>query len=162
MGAGKPLAIVGGILGILSIVLFYLFPGLFSLWRIWGGGDAIYIGGFGSGAGMIMGSDFGPESADDILLLLVGVLLVAGGAVAFIAALVEVKFLGILGGLLMLAGPIILSLQLFLELGYFEGLGLGDSLFFGSLAGARWGIWISFFMGAAGGILGIIGGATLD
>ena len=162
MGSGRVIAIIGGVLGILSIVLFYVFPGLFSLWRIYGGGNSVNIGGFGAGAGTIMGIDFGPESADDIILLLIGVLLVAGGAIAIVGGIVEVKFVGIIGGLIILAGPILLSVELLLELGFFEGYAPGDNLFFGSTAGANWGIWISFFMGVGGGILGVVGGALSD
>ena len=163
MGAGRIIAIIGGVLGILSIALFYVFPGLFSLWRIYGGGDSINIGGFGSIAGTILGVDYGPESADDIILLLIGVLLVAGGVVAIVGGAVEVKFVGIIGGLIMLAGPIILSVELLLEIGFFEGFAPpGESLLFGSIGGVNWGIWISFFMGVGGGILGLVGGALSD
>ena len=34
MGAGKILAIIGAILGIMSVTLYYILPELFYLWRI--------------------------------------------------------------------------------------------------------------------------------
>lgn len=162
MGSGKVIAIIGGVLGILSIALFYVFPNLFSLWRIYGGGDSINIGGFGSVAGTILGIDYGPESAEDMILLLIGVLLVAGGVLAIVGGIVDVKIVGILGGVIMLAGPIILAVELVLKIEFFEGMAPGETLFFGSIGGVNWGIWISFFMGVGGGVLGLVGGALSD
>jgi hypothetical protein len=161
MGAGKLIAIIGGILGILSIVLFYVLPDFFCLWRIYGGGDSINIGGFGAGAGTIMGIDFGPEDAEDTLLVIIGVLLVAGGAIAIIGGLIENKMIGVLGGIIMLAGPILLSVELLLKTGFWDGF-TQDNLFLGSAGGANWGVWIGFFMGIGGGVLGLVGGASLD
>jgi hypothetical protein len=161
MGAGKLIAIIGGILGILSIVLYYVLPDIFSLWRVVAGSaNFVYIGGFGIRAGEITSFPFGPEYADDIFLVIVAVLLVAGGAVAIVGGLMENKGIGALGGIIMLAGPILLVVELLLELGFWEGF--PEFALWGSQAGADWGVWIGFFMGVGGGILGLIGGASLE
>ena len=117
MGAGKIIAIIGGILGILSVALFYVFPEIFSFWQLSGGGAGMYLGGFAywSDAG-----DF--AYTEDILLLIIFILIVAGGVIAIIGGLAENKVAGALGGLLMLIGPIILIIALAIELGDFSDL----------------------------------------
>ena len=56
-------------------------------------------------------------------------------------------------------------LALFLGLGIFEGLATtlpsGTTILFGSEAGVDWGILISTYLALGGGVLGVIGGATL-
>ncbi|TKJ16898.1 MAG: hypothetical protein CEE43_19160 [Promethearchaeota archaeon Loki_b32] len=164
MGAGKIIAIIGGILGILTIGLYFVLPEIFCLWRLDGAPVlSIFLGGFGSSTGELMGVAYGPEYAEDIFLLIVGVLIVAGGALAIIGGLAGNKIIGILGGVLMIAGPIILTIALFAELGDFEDIALllgGESLFWGSEPGVDWGLWIGFFLAIGGGVLGVIGGAT--
>jgi len=167
MGAGKILAIIGGILGILSVGLFYILPDLFCVWRIDGGAAfSVYLGGFGFTSGSIMGVDIPPEYGEDIFMLIVAVLIVAGSALALIGGLAGNKAVGILGGIILLAGPILLVVALLLELGDFADAALiidalgGDTLLFGSGSGADWGLWISSFLALGGGVLGVIGGAT--
>lgn len=60
----------------------------------------------------------------------------------------------------MLAGPILLTVELLLEIGFWEGF--PEFALWGSQAGADWGVWIGFFMGLAGGVLGLIGGASIE
>ncbi|MFX1277952.1 MAG: hypothetical protein ACFFA3_00945 [Promethearchaeota archaeon] len=161
MGAGRIIAIIGGIVGILSIVLYYAMPGFFCLWRFDGGAAlTIFAGGFGSTSGTLVGIDYGPDSAEDMLFLIVAILIIAGGVLALIGGIAENKALGIIGGILMLAGPGLLVVELFLELGFWEGF--PEFALWGSQAGANWGVWIGFFMAIGGGVLGIIGGATSD
>ncbi|MFX0027796.1 MAG: hypothetical protein ACFE8B_01180 [Candidatus Hermodarchaeota archaeon] len=164
MGAGRIIAIIGGVVGILSIALYYVMPEIFSLWRIDGGAAlTTYFGGFGDGTGEILGIPFGPESAEDIFLIIIAVLLIAGGGIAILGGLLQNKLIGIIGGIAMLAGPILLTVQLFLNLGIFDDPILSDRfLLWGSEAGVNWGVWIGYFMGIGGGILGIIGGALVD
>jgi len=166
MGAGKILAIIAAIVGILSVVLYHVLPELFCYWRLDGGAAiSLFVGGFGFSNGSFMGIPFGPEYADDIFLLLVGVLIIAGSVLLLIGALVENKALGIIGGLVFLGGPILHILALLLGLGMFEGLAAtlppGSTVLFGSQAGIDWGIWIGTYMAIGGGVLGVIGGATL-
>jgi len=161
MGSGKIIALIGGILGVLSIVLFYALPEIFSLWRFDGGATmSMFVGGFGVVSGELLGIPYGPEPADDVFLTIISVLLIAGGAIAIIGGLMDSKPIGALGGLLMIIGPIVLILELVLELGFWEGF--PEFALWGSQAGADWGVWIGFFIGLGGGVLGLIGAASMD
>ena len=144
MGAGKIIAIIGGVLGILSVALFHVMPGLFAFWRLEGGGGGMWLGGFAFWD--ITGLD--PEYAEDILLLIIFLLVVAGGVLAIVGGLIEHKLIATIGGLLMLVGPILFIIALAVELGDFktladtlEGL-FGDRfLLFGSFGGVMdWGL----------------------
>ncbi len=166
MGAGKVLAIIGGVLGALSVLLYYIAPEIFCLWRI----DAplaleVYIGGFGAWSGQFIAIPFGPEYSQDIILMIVGVLIIGGSVLTFIGGLAGSKVIGILGGIILLAGPILLLVALIAKLGAFGETIiplLGDvNLLFGSMLGvADWGIYIGSYLAIGGGLLGIIGGAT--
>ncbi len=168
MGVGRFLAIIGGILGILSMVLFYFMPEIFNLWKFVDVGStvSVYIGGFGSWSRDI-GFNFGIRFSDDIFLLIVSLLIVGGSVLVIIAGVKESKIFGILGGFILLAGPVLFMLELIAQIGvigdFLEIVPLLGSfnLFFGDLAGAQWGIWISSFLTIGGGLLGIIGGATI-
>ncbi|KKN39193.1 hypothetical protein LCGC14_0745770 [marine sediment metagenome] len=166
MGVGRIFAIIGGLLGILSMVLFYFMPEIFNLWRFADEGSFvfIYIGGFGSWSREIP-INLGIRFSEDIFLLIVSLLIVGGSALSIIAGVKGSKTLGILGGFILLAGPVLFLLEVITQIGV-----IGDvleiipllssfNLVFGN-AGAQWGIWISYFLTIGGGLLGIIGGAT--
>ena len=165
MGVGKVLAIIGGILGILSVLLYYILPEIFCLWRVDAGTTMkVFIGGFGANSGEILGVEFGIEYSEDIILMIVSVLIIGGSVLTFIAGLTGSKAVGILGGIILLAGPALLLFEIITKIGAFEDLAfmMGDvNLLFGSQAGGEWGIWIGFFLAIGGGILGIIGGASV-
>ncbi|MFX0083480.1 MAG: hypothetical protein ACFE94_17165 [Candidatus Hodarchaeota archaeon] len=163
MGAGRIIAIIGGIVGILSIGLYHLLPELFCLWRL----DAspilqIWIGGFGFEAGEVMGIGSDPEYTEEILLLIIGALTVGGGALSIIGGITESKIIGILGGIVMLAGPVLFIIGAAIEFGPFEDLAAlippGENLLFGSQAGGDWGLWIGTYLAIGGGVVGLIGG----
>ena len=167
MGAGKVLAIIGGVLGVLSVVLYYIAPEILNLWRL----DVpilpvrVYFGGFGAWSGDDFGVPFAPQYSGDIILMIVSVLIIGGGVITFIAGVAGSKVVGILGGIILLAGPTLLLVELIAKLGIFGstiGPLVGDvSLLFGSIPGsADWGIGIGSYLAIGGGILGIIGGAT--
>ena len=168
MGVGKFLTIIGGIIGILSVALFYFLPEIFNVWRFVDEGSSvsIYIGGFGSWSRDI-GFNFGIRLSDDIFLMVVSSLTVGGSVLVIIAGVKGSKTLGILGGVILLAGPALFMLEIITQIGIIgDVLGiipaLGSfSLWFGSAMGAAWGIWISFFLAIGGGVLGIIGGAKI-
>jgi hypothetical protein len=163
VGLGKIITIIGGILGIMSIVLFYLFPEIFSLWRLDGGfAFKYYIGGFGMWSGEIVGFSFGPEYIDDIFLVLVAVILITGGGIAIGGAILENKDIGLIGGMIMLIGPTLLTFELLFKFGFFEAFSGDRLLMWGSDPSADWGVWIGFFIGVGGGILGLIGGLFID
>ena len=162
MGAGRIIAIIGGIVGVLSVALFFVLPELFNFWRVTTPVGDLFLGGFGFRAGT--GIDI--EYAEDIYLLVMLTVVVVGGALAIVGGIIENKVMGILGGVIMLAGPIALLIALFIEFGDFEDLAVtiaffgGEGLIMGSAGGAEWGIWISTYMAFGAGALGIIGGAT--
>lgn len=164
MGAGRIIAIIAGVLGIISVALFRVFPEIFSFWKLSGGGAGLYLGGFGTW------SDAGDFSyAEDTLLTIILVIIVVGGVFGILGGIIENKAIGLIGGILMLLGPILLIVALFIEFGDFKDLadfiefGTGNRfLLFGSGAGVTWGLWISTFLALGAGILGIIGGATTD
>ncbi len=167
MGAGKVLAIIGGVVGALSVLLYYIMPELFSLWKLDVGLNlTIYIGGFGAWSGEFITIPFGPEYSGDVILMLVSVLILGGSVLTFIAGLAGSKAIGILGGIILLAGPILLLVSLVAQMGFFGQtiiplLG-NENLLFGSVLGvAEWGINIGFYLAIGGGLLGIIGGATI-
>ena len=167
MGAGKIVAIIGGILGILSIVLFHVLPEFFGFWRLDAGAALkIWLGGFGFSGGEVGGIGVDPEYTEEILFLIIGVSVVAGGALAIIGGLVENKMIAILGGVVMLAGPILFIVGAAIEFGPFEDLGAilppGNNLLFGSEAGGTWGLYVGTFLALGAGVLGIVGGALSD
>ena len=149
------------------MVLFYFMPEIFNLWRFVdvGSNVFIYIGGFGSWLREIP-INLGIRFSDDIFLLIVSLLIVGGSALSIIAGVKGSKILGILGGVILLAGPLLFMLELIAHIGVIEDFLeivplLGSfNLLFGNGAGAQWGIWISYFLTIGGGLLGIIGGAT--
>ncbi|KKN16107.1 hypothetical protein LCGC14_0979180 [marine sediment metagenome] len=168
MGAGKVFAIIGGILGALSVLLYYAAPEIFCLWRL----NAplvplkLYFGGFGANSGELGAIPFPPEYSGDIILMIVGVLIISGSVLAFIAGIAESKKIGILGGIILLAGPILLLVEIIANLGIFGTIAAtwlpGESLLFGSIFGAGdWGIYIGSYLAIGGGLLGLIGGATI-
>ena len=84
------------------------------------------------------------------------------------------KAAGIVGGILILVSPLMLIIDLLVSAGDFAAIIMslggppGASVFWGSflISGPpdvllSWGLWIGFFISLGGGVLGVIGGATL-
>ncbi len=81
MGAGKVFAIIGGVLGVLSVLLYYIAPDILNLWRLEAPGTlSIFFGGFGSRSGEAL-TPFGPEYSGDIILMIIGFLIIGGGVI---------------------------------------------------------------------------------
>ena len=167
MGLGKVLAIIGGVLGVLSVVLYYLNSEILSFWRLDAGALLkFFLGGFGSLSGEMATIPFPAEYSGDFFFTIVSVLIIGGSVLTFIAGITENKTVGILGGIIFLAGPILLLFEIITKIGVFESMAAvwlpGENLLFGSFPGlADWGIGIGFYLAIGGGILGIIGGATV-
>ncbi len=167
MGVGKVFAIIGSVLGVLSVVLYYAAPEIFCLWRLDAGTTMkAFIGGFGSVSGEQVSIPFAPKYTEDIFLLIVSVLILGGSVLTFIAGLTESKVVGILGGIILLAGPILFLVEIVAKLGIFGSdivPLLGDAFFlFGNSPGlVEWGIYYGYYLAIGGGILGMIGGATV-
>ena len=98
--------------------------------------------------------------------MIVSILIIGGSVLTFISGIVESKAIGILGAIILLAGPTLLLIEIIFKLGAFGETIVpltGDvNLLFGSILGtAEWGIGIGSYLAIGGGLLGIIGGATV-
>ena len=175
MGAGKVLALIGAIIALVSVALSFIAPAIFGWYRIeissLGITAGVYITGIGS---LVVVPATLPVQGLAIFELIGGVLLIIGAIICIIGALKESKVAGIIGGVMILLGPIILILDLLLSFGGFteliELLGgpAGTNAFWGSITIVgppdvliSWGIWIGSFLALAGGVLGLIGGASV-
>ncbi len=178
MRGSKYIALIGAILGILTVVLFYLLPEMFYLWGIKATGTEnlrFYLGGFYS-----VGYTFSPLGLLDIefiqtlepILFIVSVLITGGFVITLIGSLEGKRSTGIGGGITLLLGPVLLMIALLTGMGTLFGelasiLGLiGQNLLFGSLSSMgttmSWGLGSGFFVALAGGVLGVIGGALME
>ena len=168
--AGRIIAIVGGIVAILAIVLYHVLPDIFCLWKF----DSevpfeIWLGGFGFQGG-ILGTELDPESTESIILLIIIILMVAGGAISIIGGVITNKLIGILGGVVTLVGIVLFMIGLLIEFGDFGDIAdfispFGEGLLYGSSsspAQAGWGLWIGSYMVIGGGAAGLIGGFLIE
>ena len=170
MGKGKVVAIIGAIIGIASVLLSLAVPALFSWYHIQitgGYSGGLYLTGFGSVISDPSGADY--EIA--MFALMGGIMVLAGAALCIVGGATEIKPLGIIGGILMIIGPFLVVLDIFMEFSEYAEIVnayidvFGGTVFFGSESGGGttifWGLWIGYFMAIFGGILGLIGGATI-
>lgn len=173
MGAGKVLALIGAIVGLVSVALSFVLPAFFGWFRIEGAvGGITVIGFYITGLGTFAVTGFPGFPGIAIFELIGGIVLIIGAIVCIIGAVKESKVAGIVGGILILVAPILLLLDLLIGMSGFsiliETLGgpPGASVLWGSFVPApgvllSWGIWIGTFVALGGGVLGLIGGATL-
>ncbi|MFX1314777.1 MAG: hypothetical protein ACFE9T_02865 [Promethearchaeota archaeon] len=146
-------------------------PVLFSWYHLQltgGYTGGLYLTAFGNSISDPSGLDL--EMA--MLVLIGGILVLVGAALCIFGAFTEKKPLGIIGGLVMIVGPLLLVMDLLLVISEFAEFmdtnwadPLNKSIFFGTESGggttAVWGLWIGFYMAIAGGVLGLIGGASV-
>ena len=180
MGKGKIIALVGAVIGILSVVLSLVLPEFFGWYRAHIAGGGAEAGYYLHGFGIFDSSDPTllpmPGGVDEMVLLVMigGILMITGAVVCALGAFVEKKILGILGGLLMIVGPLLLLVDILTGMSEFmefmEVFSLGESgagLLFDSYSPIpgvtlSWGIWIGYFMAIGGGVVGLIGGALVE
>jgi len=167
MGAGKVIAIIGASISLASLFLSLFLPEWFSWYRasITDGSTTagLYLTGFGNFISM---GGFSPLT-DIIYLTLIGAFVIMVGAILLIiGAAKEIKAMGIIGGVLTLIGPILLLSSLVVGIYDWQGL-IGQPNVFWGLEEVfpglwlSWGVWIGFFMALVGGVLGLVGGATV-
>lgn len=175
LNPGRIVITTGAIIGILSVFLSAIIPELFSwykiesYWMIYENG--VYLTGFGTS--ISTGAYIAPELS---ILVLIGGMLVIGGSFLCIiiganeSATTKLKVAGIIGGFLMLIGPILLIIDLVIGKSDFARnlvelrSWAGGTLFEGTYVDIytyTWGLWIGFFLVLAGGVLGLIGGIIL-
>ena len=135
----------------------------------WGSEGAYYLTGFGT-TSAIPPSSLITELA--ILETIGGSMVILGSILCIVAAVKESKGIGVLGGLLMLLGPILLVIDFLVGMSEFAGV-IGDNLdlfvnrnaFWETFSTMgylyTWGIWTGVFLCAIGGVLGLIGGIAL-
>jgi len=171
MGKGRVLAIIGAAIGAASVLLSLVAPALFSWYHIQvtGGGYSagLYLTAFGS----IISDPSGADYEVAMFVLFGGIMVLAGAALCIVGGAAEIKPLGIIGGILMIIGPFLLVLDIMMEVSEYAELinlyidYLGGTILFGSESAYGgtliWGLWIGYFMAIGGGILGLIGGATV-
>lgn len=174
-GTGKILIVIGGILGIMSILLYFISPSLGSWWTvvldpIIGNDQHSYLNVFGQFQDQ---ESFNP---DDLLLgfmgILVAILVILGSILGFITLGNQSKAIGILGALLIIGGIVVFliglnNVEAFQDI--ISGLEFlsGDeyTVFFGSASFVNtwtWYLSVGFFLAAFAGILILIGTFMLD
>ncbi len=173
MGFGKILTIIGAVIGLASILLSFIFPGLFGWYRYmvsgWGSEGAYYLSGFGT-VNAIPPSSFITELA--ILEAIGGSMVIIGSILCIVAFVKESKRIGVLGGFLILLGPFLLVIDFLVGMSEFAGviqdnidLFVNRNAFWETFSTMgylyTWGIWIGFFLGITAGVLGLIGGITI-
>ncbi len=185
MEKGRIVAIVGAIVGIVFVLLSLAIPEFLSWyrWEIEGSGYGyseswgFYLTAFGT-----ISEDLPPGYYIDvetaILVMIGGIMVLAGAGLCIVSAAIEMKPLAIVGGILMIVGPLMLIFDLVGGVSEFaEAMNdladMGDSnVFFGSYSYTPyyypgitidngWGLWIGFFIPFAAGGIGIIGGASM-
>jgi len=169
---GKIVAIIGASIGILSVLLSLILPIVFSwyCYRISGGGysGSLYLTALGSS----ISDDFGSSFEVVILVLIGGILVLAGAALCLVGVVKEIKTLGIIGAILMIFGPTMLIYDLAGQVSDFaQTMNLIATSNDGNVFYHRFdpspgvmvilGIYYGYVIVYAGGILGLIGGASI-
>lgn len=173
MGKGRVVAIIGIALGAASVLLSLAMPVFFAWYRLVLITPAVTtdlnLTGFGT---VIADPSPGPIEEIAMLVLIGGILVLAGAAVCIVGVLTEQKILGIIGGIAMIVGPLLLVADLLLIMSDFAEYmhtnwadPLNKSIFFGTESGGgitvTFGLFVGFYMAIGGGVLGLIGGATV-
>jgi hypothetical protein len=175
---GRVIVLVAGIMGILTILLFMVLPDFFAFWRMdaWGFAPAagkLWLGGVaqraGDGTFLALGLETDVTYTEDLLLTIVNVVTLVGGAVCIIGGVLNKKIIGVLGGILMVVGVVAFIVALQLEIGDFSDLGDiidafgGTSLLFGSGTSGPvevdWGLGMGAWFGIGAAVAGVVGGA---
>jgi len=173
MKAGSILAIIGAIVGLISILLSFLVPQYFGWYRIEvsSGGSilgGIYITGFGT---IVTVPPGGPIQIAT-LVLIGGILLIIGAILCIIGVVIKRKTPISVGGILMIVTPLLLTLDVqiisgdfFLSVLNLLGGPTSASMIWGSYVVGpgillSWGIWIGSFMAFGAGIIGLLGASS--
>ena len=167
MGAGKVIAIIGASISLASLFLSLILPEWFGWYRASITDGITTVGLYLTGFGNFISTGLFPPLTDIIYLTLIGAfVIIVGAIILIIGAAKEIKAMGIIGGVLTLIGPILLLSSLVVGIYDWQGLIGQPNVFWGleeALPGLwlLWGVWIGFFMALVGGVLGLVGGATV-
>ncbi len=176
-GAGKALAVIGGLLCILVLVLGFVMPMLGAWYKMEASMLGMTVGVYWTPLGML---NVPPELASllgayslmpmDYFWMIAGILSIVGGILALIGGAAGSKGAGVAGGVLALVGIIVFVMDLFIGLSPMtQGLGLSAQMFGGNVFFSSFdmmgvtmsmGVGIGFYLSTAGAVLALIGGAT--
>jgi hypothetical protein len=167
MKIARIVALIGAFSTLIGVGLSLLLPDLMAWYRLeLSTGEGYYLNGLGFL--IIRGSLI--EREDSLLVLIGGIGSILGAILCIISAIKESKKIGFFGGVFMLLGPILLIIELATRVGDFTTAigafvdGLGKGIFWGSWDDGftfyTWELWIGFYMSAAGGFLGLLGGVA--
>jgi len=156
----KFIAVIGGILGIIA-VLIGLLPSEVSWWYVKETvfNNAEYLNAFG------YYTDYNGQVSfvDDYLILISGIIFLAGSVLIMYGAVKEQKGIAIISGVLMIVGLVLFCVALNANENwdavapYLDWLDNQSTVFYGEFLIWRWGLGIGFYLGAVGAVIGIIG-----
>ena len=172
MGFGKVVSLIAAVTALLSIFLGFVLPELFCWYKFEASSAAVSYGFYLTGFGTTTAIDStNPISEIAILELIGGILVILGVIACIIGITKEEKKFGFLGGILILLGPLLLVIDFLIVLSEFADwvdfyqINPDSNMFWDSIDimafTYTWNLWIGFFMAAAAGVLGLIGGLTL-
>lgn len=167
MKIARVVALIGALGGLIGVTLSLLLPELMAWYRLeLETGEGYYLTGFGTV--IIRGSLI--ERENSMVVLIGGIATILGSVLCIISAIKESKKIGFFGGVFMLLGPVLLIIDLAARFSEFTDAigtfvdGLGKGIFYGSWDDGftlyTWELWIGFYMSAAGGFLGLLGGVA--
>ena len=169
---GKYLAIISAFVVILTVLLSLAIPALFSWYdfTISGGGysSGLYLTPFGT----FIVNDYGSPDETVGLVLIGGIMVLTGAGLCIAGVVKEMKVLGIIGGILMIFGPTMLIYGLSGQVSDFaQTMNLIATTYDGNIfyhnfnpspgVSVILGIYYGYVIVYAGGILGLIGGASI-
>ncbi len=175
MGFGRIAAIIGAVVGLLSVILSLLLPELFC-WYSYTVTNTTSLNKSGyylTGFGTTISIPYSTAISGIALLELIGGFLVIGGAIICIVGVTkESKKIGSIGGVLILLGPVLLLADFLIGISeyyeyvaFIQSIAANKNILWDTVTSFgftyAWNLWIGFFMAVAGGVLGTIGGATL-
>lgn len=174
-GTGKAIVAIGAILGIVSVILYFISDAAGAWWQITydpivGNTQHYNMNVFGQFQDQ---ESFNP---DDLVLgfygILVVILVILGSVLGFAAIAKQIKAIGLLGAVLIIGGIVLFLIALNDVEGFQDVISLMEffssddyNVFFGSaqfLGDWSWSLSFGFFMAAAAGILILIGTFMLD
>lgn len=176
METGKNLTLIGAILALITVLLSMVLPQFFGWYRVELTSLGITSGVYVTAMGTItqIGSIPFSSNGSGGFEFFGGLLFIIGAIICILGVAKESRVAGIIGGILMLLGPLPMILSLLTGGGNYSyikeflGVSTDVDLLWGTFTSTgppieiiSWGLWIGFFLALASGVLGIIGGAKL-
>lgn len=159
------IALIGGLLGLVA-VLIGLIPSEISWWYVKEtiANNAAYLNAFGYFTDMNGEVRF----IDDYLILISGLIFLAGSILIMYGAFKEQKGIAIISAVLMIVGLVLFCVALNANADwgnvetFLSWMDNQSSVFYGEWAFWRWGLGIGFYLGAVGAGIGIVGAFVMN